>query len=340
SIDASHHRESEREDLWRPRMEGVAGFIADTFSKSDVIMLQEWWFDDSFAAIFDEATGHLFHRITERRPGAIDGHVRDDGLCCLIRKSGKLEPVSSHQVSTAPTRISQLVHCRERGGAGRDVYLANSHLSFPGHADPFINDQRQANEAKIIIDALSTAAASAAANNNRNSSESLQIICGDFNSNSHGSAAMLCESNNYVNCASAAAQQMLTSVGGRINLGVTHCNHLGEHVSVDHVFLRLNKPKSNNDPTAEPQSTTTGIQTNNRCAALAMGYLDTKGSRILNVQKENLMIEGKQVLSDHRPVTVSIDWPRVVVESDASGGCNNNFTMPLDPLEPAWGVVQ
>jgi hypothetical protein len=30
SVDASH-RESEREDLWRPRMEGVAGYIADTF---------------------------------------------------------------------------------------------------------------------------------------------------------------------------------------------------------------------------------------------------------------------------------------------------------------------
>jgi hypothetical protein len=115
-------------------------------------MLQEWWFDDSFAAIFDKATGHLlFHIITERRPGAIDGQIRDDGLCCLIPKSCKLEPVSWHQVSKAPTRISQSVHCRERGGAGRDVFLANSHLSFPGNADPFINHQRQANKAQIIL---------------------------------------------------------------------------------------------------------------------------------------------------------------------------------------------
>ncbi|KAL3771601.1 hypothetical protein ACHAWO_012334 [Cyclotella atomus] len=213
SIDASHRRESECEDLWQPRMEGVAGYIADTFSKSNVIMLQEWWFDDSFAAIFDKATGHLlFHRITERRPGAIDGQIRDDGLCCLIPKSCKLEPA---------------------GQQGTD------HLG-----------------------ALSTAAASAATKS-PNSRESLQIICGDFNSNSHGSAAILCESNNCVNCASAAAQQMLSSVGERINLGVTHCNHLGEHVSVDHVFLWLNTPKSNNNPAAEPQSTTTGIQTNN-----------------------------------------------------------------------------
>jgi hypothetical protein len=39
SIDASHRRESECEDLWQPRMEGVAGYIADTFVSLSVAML-------------------------------------------------------------------------------------------------------------------------------------------------------------------------------------------------------------------------------------------------------------------------------------------------------------
>eukprot|EP00956_Cyclotella_meneghiniana_P021012 scaffold37692_cov60-Cyclotella_meneghiniana.AAC.8 len=332
SMDASSRRESEREMWWRPRAEGVAQYIADKFVSSDVIMLQEWWFDETFTQVFDDATGHLFHRIAERRPSAVRGEMRDDGLCCLIRKDGVLEPIRSWQVSTGPTRISQLVHCREsRGSEGRDVYLANSHLSFPGDSDPLVNEERQASEAKIILDALSAAAEQFETNNN-NSRESLHIICGDFNSNSCGLAASLCESHpyNFVNCASATAQQMLANIGGPINIGVTHCNHLGEQVSVDHIFLRLNKNCRNSIPT----------QTN-RCTALAMGYLDTKGTRIVNVQKEDIVIEGKQVLSDHRPVTVSIHWPSVrkslneTFESDLYV----NVSMPLDPLESPWGIV-
>lgn len=354
SIDNSH-RESEREDWWRPRIEGVASYIADAFvsivcrllalfhhptrlfiwidcihlylkSESDVVMLQEWWFDDAFTSIFEEATGNLFDRITARRPAIIDGQVRDDGLCCLIRKNGKLELMQSYQVSTGPTRISQLVHCRERcidGSVGRTVYLANSHLSFPSDENPFVNDERQANEIKVILEALSTAAS-------QHQNESLQIICGDFNSNSHGLAASLCESNNYVNCASATAQQMLSNIGGPINLGVTHYNHLGEHVSVDHIFLRLNKPQAKSAKRTSMQP--------KRCTALAMGYLDTKGSRIMKVHKEDLIIEGKLVLSDHRPVTVTIDWPRIL-NVNGSSSLYGNVTMPLDPLEPAWGIV-
>ena len=39
--DDINHRESEREDWWRPRAEGVADYIAKRFSSSDVVLLQE-----------------------------------------------------------------------------------------------------------------------------------------------------------------------------------------------------------------------------------------------------------------------------------------------------------
>jgi endonuclease/exonuclease/phosphatase family metal-dependent hydrolase len=303
-------------------------------SKSDVIMLQEFWFDESFTTIFDEATKHLFHRIAERRPSGIKGQMRDDGMCCLVRKDGKLELIKSQQVLTGPQRISQLIHCRERvaDGIGRDVHFANSHLSFPGDPDPVLNEERQANEARIILEALSEAA-----NASNNDHESLQIICGDFNSNSCGLAASLLESPpyNFINCASATAQQMLSSIGGPVNIGVTHCNHLGEKVSVDHIFLRLSKSRRSLD----------GLQMTpnaDRCAALAMGYLDDRGSRILNVHKEDIVIEGRQVLSDHRPVTANIHWPRIstLTNETLKADLYINVTMPLDPLEPAWGIVQ
>jgi hypothetical protein len=129
---------------------------------------------------------------------------------------------------------------------------------------------------------------------------------------------------------------MLSHIGGPVNIGVTHCNHLGERVSVDHIFLRLNKIQQSTLQLPTPAV--------DRCAALAMGYLDTKGSRIVNVQKEDIVIEGKHVLSDHRPVTVSIDWPRIQHDNMSNTTMDSNLyfnvSMPLDPLEPAWGIVQ
>jgi hypothetical protein len=81
----------------------------------------------------------------------------------------------------------------------------------------------------------------------------------------------------------------------------------------------------------------------NKVHLLLSGYLDTKGSRIVNVQNKDIVIEGKHVLSDHRPMTVSIDWPRIQQDMSNTIMESNlyvNVSVPLDPLEPAWGIVQ
>lgn len=140
--------------------------------------------------------------------------------------------------------------------------------------------------------------------------------------------------NNYVNCASATAEQMLTSIGGRINVGVTHCDHLGQRVSVDHIFLRLRKRHRNAIKASRSQ--------NERCAALALGYLDDKGTRVLNVRRGDMKLEGSTVLSDHRPITAKIAWPRRTSKpkKERLPDMYLNATMPLDPLQPAWGIVE
>lgn len=328
-------RESEREDWWRPRAEGMADYISKKFSNSDVILLQEWWFDEKFTTVFDTVMGDSFDRIAERRPsGEGEGKMRDDGMCCLVRKQGKLELVKSDKVLTGPQRIGQIIQCRERcsEGEGRNVFIANSHLSFPGHEDPVINNQRQANEAGIILDALTKASIEWDTTTSSSSpkTETLEVVCGDFNSNSCGLAASLVKSppHNFVNCASATAEQMMMNNGGQVNIGVTHCNHLGERVSVDHIFLRLTKHVER--------------KSKSHCAALALGFLDTKGTRILNVRRGNIHLEGSTVLSDHRPVTAKIAWPRITKPSvkEILSPMYVNVTRPLDPLEPAWGIVE
>jgi hypothetical protein len=95
-MNALHHRESEHEAWWRPREEGVAAYIATRLASSDVVLLQEWWCNARFEAVFDAATGDAFERVAERRPGGGEaGGERCGGMCCLVRRAGALELVAS-----------------------------------------------------------------------------------------------------------------------------------------------------------------------------------------------------------------------------------------------------
>lgn len=307
-----NNRESEREDWWRPRAVKVANYIKQQFSDSDIILLQEWWFDDEFSAIFDTTLGDNFERIAERRGVKEEEDCpprRDDGMCCLILRKGRLELVKSTSVLTGPQRIAQIVHCRERikktnieaSTTPRDVFLANAHLSYPGHPDPIVNDKRQESEVSIILSALCKAGISWSANPNN---DRLEAICGDFNSDSTGLASLLVESRGYANCASAYAEQNLHSgVGGMMNVGITHKDHLGRSVSVDHIFVR----SARGEGVAGPENSRR--KDGSSFYALALGFLDTKGTRVLNVDRGNINLEGHAVLSDHRPVTAKIAWP-------------------------------
>ena len=350
--DALPRRESEREDWWLPRAESVANYIASNYALSDIILLQEWWFDDKFTAVFDIALSDAFELVAERRPGAVSGTMRDDGMCCLVRRKGKLELINSAKILTGPQRIAQLIHCKERCSCaeedGRHVFIANSHLSFPGDSDPTVNDMRQAMEARIIADALIRMGKEWGDASPYIETERLEVICGDFNSNSRGLASSTIESPpyNFVNCASATAEQMLTHIGGQVNIGVTHCNHLGERVSVDHIFLRSVQQKTKQNTSSISSSRNDTDQGNNReisnrCAALALGYLDSKGTRVLNVRSDNINLEGRSVLSDHRPVTAKIVWPQNTKprKETLTSDLYANATLPLDPLEPVWGII-
>ena len=329
---ASDERESARRDLWLPRARNVASYISDKFGKSDAVLLQEWWFDEQFTEVFDGILGGEFELFAERRPGADGGEMRPDGMCCLVRKDGALEVVGSDKVLAGPQRIAQMIHCRERCGEGsssgdkRDVFIANSHLSFPGDADQDVNDQRQAREAGIILNALEERVAEHRTAAAGGGGECLSVVAGDFNSDCNGLAAQAVESRDYVNCMSAVSEQMLSNVGGRVNLGVTHRNHLGQRVSVDHIFLRLNRAGGVGGPTRDRTGLEEGAAASGgkkaRCAASSLGYLDGKGTRIESVRRGNILLEGTAILSDHRPVTAKVAWP--------SGDLGNGTTGELD----------
>ena len=315
-------------------------------SSSDIILLQEWWFDDKFVEVFDSILGDQFDRVAERRPGPTkdnmytyfqqnhDGSdIRDDGMCCLVNRHGKLELTSSSKVLTGPERIAQIIHCKEKdnSGSGRDVFLANAHLSFPKDEDQVKNDRRQAYEINLIQRALTKLSRSQADEN-----DILEVICGDFNSEPNGLASAQLELRDFVNCASAKGEQM----------GVTHCAHTGQEMSADRIFVRLpehQRKQPQGDVLLDRVVTfESNVLTTSKRRPLSIGYqdplslgcIDTIGTEIINVRSGDIRIKGRYVISDHRPVTATLRWPKFRSSgqlSDPFVGFSNS-TMPLDPL--------
>ena len=311
-------RESDRAEWWMPRAKALAKFVASELASSDLILLQEWWNRPEFCDIFDAYTSHIFERVSEQRPGLVRGGIkREDGMAVLIKRTGRLELINSSRICTGPQRIAQIVHCREKYGDKRNVIIGNTHLSFPGGPCQIQNERKQAYEALLVARAVAREGrrlqevCSMDTDSGRIEDKTtiftqcarshLELIAGDFNSNSCGLAATSLERHpyRYVNSMSASAQQALTaSTGGRLNLGVTHRNHLGETVSVDHVLARLVYHK-------EGASMGFGCSE----ALLRLGYFDSVGTRLLGCQKRRISLEGDSILSDHRPVTALFEWP-------------------------------
>ena len=325
-------RESDSDSWWKPRAKKIAQYIAEELSTSDIVLLQEWWTRSEFVEIFDQYTSHVFGKVTHRRPGLVGGKQREDGMAVLVNHKGKWEIVESHKIVTRPGRIAQIVHLREKN-AGRSLFLANVHLSFPtggSHA----SQRRQAYEMHCVARALGRAGREKAFYGDDGSH--LQVIGGDFNSNSQSLAAQILEQHPYhfANCMSAQAwQSMASSVGGRMDLGVTHRNHLGQEVSVDHVLARI--VRSNGTP-----GMTNGL--------LKLGYLDAcSGAQVVDCRKKKISLRGKGKLSDHRPVTARIQWDTKVCQPNHNdtiptfrvlqeeNNYNNSYAQ-LHPLQSPW----
>ena len=320
--DGEDWRESDRIEWWKPRAEQVARFVADELSSSDIVLLQEWWTRPEFEDLFDSHTGHLFRRVSERRPGTARGGMeREDGMAVLVRRTGALKLVKSSMLKTGPQRIAQIVTCKEKGRSNRHVIIGNSHLSFPGLLCSIANERRQAYEAHLV--------ARAVAREGRHLSSlaecesHLELIAGDFNSNSCALAVQSLEQwHGFVNCMSASAlQTQSASIGGRTELGVTHLNHLGQHVCVDHVMARFIHRDG-----ASKQGCGQALQ--------KMGYFDNGGTRLLACRKRSISLDGDDIISDHRPVTAQFAWPPC--SSTVIARTNSGTNKTLHFLQSHW----
>lgn len=321
SSDYTDFRESDNPHWWKPRAKKVAQYIATELSTSDIVLLQEWWTRPEYEQLISNYTSHLFGRVAHVRPGLVNGgQKREDGLAVLINKNSRFQLVSARQITTVRGRIAQIIHCREVN-AGRSIILGNVHLSFPSSPQC---ERQQAYEVLLVARAVAREGRHHAFYGDDGSH--LQVIAGDFNSHSQQLASRLLEKRSFCNCMGAKALQSRAYGGGQVDLGVTHRTHLGEDVSVDHVFCKVVQ-KNNHRKKAK---VTGGL--------LSLGYLDS-GAQVVDCTKKEFCLKSPGKISDHRPVTALIDWDGTKTQEQDSTSSNKWIfnTTKLHPLQSPWG---
>ena len=272
-----NNREADDDALWLARGRRQAAFVADALGAADVICLQEWFFEQRWSQLFEEALPS--HKLcTARRRGVHphDGSERRDGLAIFSRL-----PLVASEAVAAPSfddGRSGLIATLKRGD--RPVVVATCHLPFADAA------ARQAQ---------ASACAAAAERQARRDHASLTVLCGDFNENAAAPACRGLEARGWTNCAAAAATQALDSgTGGTTFLGTTHLAHTGDALSCDHIFAT---------------DRTEGGQRSSGC-------FDAAGARLVAARRVADAWDPDFVDSDHTPVVAEFSFRAAKAPAD------------------------
>lgn len=261
-------RESSDQGLWTSRTEAMLDFMESNLLESDIICCQEFWFHPEFVERFQRRFGSRFGFYTVRRTGD-----KADGMVTLVRLDGKLHVAGHTQAGLGGTgdRIAQLlvlqprahappasspVHhhaggedpmlrpaagwvdeIRSLGGGGGDssdelakappLLLLNTHLSFP-HTPVDEQAQRvQINTATTFLEYERTRRGLPPT--------TPQVVVGDLNSEDRSSVCQHLEQSGFTSCFADASPKGTANGSER---RITHLNHLGQAVGVDHIFFK------------------------------------------------------------------------------------------------------
>lgn len=169
--EATHQRIREEEDanMWKTRArETLAFFQENILSSSSIVALQEFWleteYSQSFERIFEE-TGYELKKL--RRSSS-----RNDAVALAIKK--EFFTIMGGQdivLCQIGHRVALLLWIRHKF-TGKDILIANTHLSFPHSAMERINQMRQMRKLTSVIDSFAM---------NNQIWGATRIILGDFN---------------------------------------------------------------------------------------------------------------------------------------------------------------
>ena len=262
---------------------------------STCVCLQEFWHADAATAELYATrlrrAGYTFH-VTPRTGN------RPDGLLTAVRDDA-FEVVETRDIlfNDCGDRVATLVHLRPRVAAFRapadgsasfgDVLLVNTHLLFPHNSNSTLIRLRESFKILEYLHEYQEYHRGALASRTSAPTRRLPVVmCGDFNGTSRGAVARFLSSQGFVSAydaslgASAAVDAPIepeaqtppkaatarlakkNDAGKNNNEGgwISHLNHHGECVGVDHVWvLNPSRQRAGADTDAPPPSWKTAI---------------------------------------------------------------------------------
>lgn len=195
-------------------------FIRQEMSSSDIICLQEFWLDASYASIFRAALEDDYDFHTVKRTGG-----KADGVAVLLRR-GKFDVRSKVglSLSSIGDRVALIMHLRSLGGVeggdavGEDMILVNTHLAFPHNALDRVN---QMSQIEAVTDTVERAVMEAGL-----PTMTPRVVVGDLNVEETDPVCRHLGKNGFRSAFASLHREQRV---------ITHRNHRGEEVSISSV---------------------------------------------------------------------------------------------------------
>lgn len=170
SITGRRERESDKLLMWSQRAtDTIAFFEKELLPASSILALQEFWLNEEYSSMFEkffDEKGYDFR--TLKRSGS-----KTDAVAIAVKKD-EFEIKGSEDLYLCPVgdRVALLLWLRHKR-TGKNIVVANTHLSFPHNAFDRMNQMRQMRKLTDAIDRY--------CKNNKVGS-CTRIVTGDFNS--------------------------------------------------------------------------------------------------------------------------------------------------------------
>jgi len=250
------YREASDIPRWTTRAKDTLEFFKNELYPTSIIALQEFWLEENYRKRFQmefEAEGYELR--TLQRTGK-----KMDAVALAIKRSVfEIKGSSNVLLCSQGDRVALLLWLLHRV-TGKNVLVANTHLSFPHNVFDRMNQMRQMQTLTEAIDAFIK---------DNNVGTATHIITGDFNVEAQSPVCDHLRESGYFNCFEVSPPSLtmgeptspttlaqksigfpqtttnpskpivpLTSYPSNVVRFVSHRNHRSEEVGVDHIFVK------------------------------------------------------------------------------------------------------
>lgn len=257
------------------RQTRVLDFLANT--SSDVLCLQEFWHANDATRLLYETrlrdAGYALHvtKRTGNRPDGLLTAVRKKSFLVVEAKDvlfndcgdrvATLLHLRRRVVGDGDDVINISANDTSQGSvvpSHEDLLVVNTHLLFPHNANSTLIRLRESFKILEYLHAYQTSATRAVVDNGGSSRRLPVVMCGDFNGTSRGSVARFLTSQGFVSafeacrggCGNDTSETQRIESEAQVSVSsdetceldttqhwISHLNHHGKVVGVDHIFV-------------------------------------------------------------------------------------------------------